>query len=259
MENHTILFRRLCLIVLLLFISLSYGQADIDEKVQGEVSNSFKFSGIINLNTNGISPVPAFSLDKPSIIATFSLERKRLKFNPEIAFSTKGKPWFISPRLTYKLVDGENFDFAISTQYSFSYSYPEELINNSLLTMTKVEHYTILQSTSTYVLSEKTSIGLTTFHGFGLKSASIQRGNFLILGGNITKLKISEKLYHSLFPQLTYINLDGDTEGLFISCTFGVGHKSWPFFLSTQLTQSLATNISPDPGFKWNVGLSYNF
>jgi len=109
------------------------------------------------------------------------------------------------------------------------------------------------------MLSAKTSLSLATLHGFGLKSASIRRGNFFVLGGNFVKLKINEKLYHSLFPQLVYINLDGETEGLFASCTFGIGHNDWPFFLSTQMTQALATNLSPDPGFKWNIGLTYNF
>lgn len=222
-------------------------------------ANKVQFSGSINLNTNGISPVPAFSLDKPSIIGIFSLKKNRLSFNPEIAFSTRGKPWFINPRFTYKVVDGEKFDFNISTLYSFSYSYPEKLVNNNLQTSTKIEHYALLQSTSTYTLSKKTSFSLTTFHGFGLKSASIKRGNFFILGGNIANLKITENLYHSLFPQLTYINLDGDTSGLFASAIFGIGHKKLPFFLSTQLTQALTTNISPNPGFKWNIGLSYIF
>lgn len=260
MRNHIAHFRLFQQIAMLFFIALfSYGQEDVDENVQTEESRNFKFSGSININTNGISPVPAFSLDKPSIIGTFSLEKRRLKFNPEIAFSTKMKPWFINPRFTYNVIDREKFGFDISTLFSFSYSYPEELINNNLETSTKIEHYALLQSTSLYTLSKKTSISLTTFHGFGLKSASIKRGNFFVLGGSIAKQKISEKLYHSLFPQLTYINLDGEDEGLFASCTFGVGHNDWPFFLSTQLTQALATNISPNPGFKWNVGLSYNF
>lgn len=242
------------ILLLLIFSFIAYSQESEDH-----IESNLKFSGSVNLNTNGISPVPAFSLDKPSIIGIFSLKRKRLSFTPEIAFSLEGKPWFISPRFTYRVVEGEKFNFNISTAYTYSYSYPEELINNILETSTKVEHYVLLQSASTYILSKKTSISLITFHGFGQESASIKRGNFFVLGGNIAKLKISENLYHSLFPQLVYVNLDGDTDGLFASGIFGIGHKKLPIFLSTQLTQALITNISPNPGFKWNVGLSYIF
>ncbi len=231
----------------------------VAQENENDEDRGLKFSGYINLNTNGISPVPAFSLDKPSVIGTFSLNRKRIGFNPEMAVSTEGKPWFINPRITYKAIDGKKFGFSLATLYSFNFTYPEELVGSVLQATTKVEHYALLQSTSNYTISKKTSIGLTTFHGFGLKNASIKRGNFFVLGANITKLKIMGNFYHSLFPQLVYIDLDGDTQGLFASAIYGIGHNKWPFFLSTQLTQSLSTNISPDPSFKWNLGLTYNF
>ncbi len=222
-------------------------------------TKKIQFSGSINLNTNGISPVPAFSLDKPSIIGTCSVDRKRLSFNPELAFSTKGKPWFINPRFTYKALESKKFDFSIGTIYSLSYSYPEVLLESELRSTTELEHYALLQSTSRYQLSEKIEISLTSYHGFGLGSASIERGNFFILGGNFNELQLTNNFYYNVIPQLTYINLDGDTEGLFASGTLGIGCKKLPFVLSTQLSQSLASNISPEPGFKWNVGLTYNF
>ncbi len=201
------------------------------------VIKKVQFSGTINMNTNGISPVPAFSLDKPSIIGTFSLERKRINFNPEIAYSTKGKPWFINPRVTYRAIDGKKFDFNVGTIYSLSYSYPEELINNNLETGTKIEHYALIQLTSAYALSEKFLFSLTTlttYHGFGLRSASIKRGNFFVFGGNIDRVQLGKQMFYSIFSQLTYINLDSETDGIFASSTFGVGHKNWPLFLSTQ-------------------------
>ena len=231
--------------------------------VRGQNKNKdttkFELSGTLNVNTNGISPVPAFSLDKPSVIGSFSLSRKRLAFTPEAAFSLKAKPWFISPRFTYRAINGKKFSLDISTAYTFNYTYPEEFLNGRWQTSTTVEHYILLQSASTYRVSKKTSISLITFHGFGQKLASIKRGNFFVLGGKIVKMKITENLYHSLFPQLVYVNMDGATDGLFVSGIYGIGHKKLPFFLSTQLTQPLATNISPNPGFKWNLGLSFIF
>jgi len=72
-------------------------------------------------------------------------------------------------------------------------------------------------------------------------------------------VQLGKHLYYSIFSQLTYINLDSETDGIFASSTFGVGHKNWPLILSTQLSQPLVTNIAPEPRFKWNVGLTYNF
>jgi hypothetical protein len=140
---------------------------------------------------------------------------KRLSFNPEIAFSTKGEPWFINPRITYKAIDGKKYDLSIGTLYSLSYSYPEVLLNGDIRSMTLVEHYALLQSNSSYQLSEKTEISLTTYNGFGLGSASIQRGNFFIFGANFNELQITNNVFYNVIPQLTYINLDGDTEKTF--------------------------------------------
>ncbi len=246
------------LLALLCFPLVSSPTFSQDERDVAE-TQKVQFSGTINMNTNGISPVPAFSLDKPSIIGTFSLERKRINFNPEIAFSTTGQPWFINPRITYKAIDRKKFDFSIGTIYSLSYSYPEELINNNLEARTKIEHYALLQSTSAYALSENFSVSLATYHGFGLSTAPIKRGNFFVFGGNIDRVQLGKHLYYSIFSQLTYINLDSETDGIFASSTFGVGHKNWPLILSTQLSQPLVTNIAPEPSFKWNVGLTYNF
>ncbi len=239
--------------LLVFFPIYSQDAEDVTEKSKIQVSGS------INLNTNGISPVPAFSLDKPSIIGTCSVDFKRLSFNPEIAFSANGEPWFISPRFTYLAIDRQKYELRISTLYSMSYSYPELFLNGELHYSTLLEHYMLLQSTSTYHLTEKSDISLTTYHGFGMGTASIKRGNFFVFGTNFKKLRITNTLYYNVLPQLTYIDLDGETNGLFAAGTVELGFKKWPVVLSTQLSQSLATNIFPQPGFKWNVGLTASF
>jgi len=55
------------------------------------------------------------------------------------------------------------------------------------------------------------------------------------------------------------LNLDGDTDSFFVSGVAGIGHKKLPLFLSSQINQPVVTSISPNPGFSWNVGLSYTF
>ncbi len=259
MDTHSIPFIPPLKLVAVFGILLTYFPMFSQDTEDLPESRKVQFTGSINLNTNGISPVPAFSLDKPSIIGTCSVDWKRLSFNPEIAFSLKGEPWFINPRFTYMAIDRKNFDLSIGTIYSSSYSYPEVLLNGGLQSTTLLEHYMLFQSTSKYQLTEKSDISITTYHGFGIGAASIKRGNFFVFGANFKELRITNKLYYNIQPQLTYINLDGDTEGLFAASTFGLGIKKWPFVLSTQMSQSLVTNISPEPGFKWNVGLTYAF
>ncbi len=74
---------------------------------------------------------------------------------------------------------------------------------------------------------------------------------------NIPKLSLGKSLYTGLFPQLLFINLDWETDAFFITGKFGVGLNKIPLFVSTQISQSFAGNLSPDPELKWNIGLSY--
>lgn len=260
MRNHAVHFRRLQLIIPLLFIALfSYGQEAIDGKVQNENDNDFKFSGTIGLNTNGISPVPAFSLGKPAIMGFFSLRKNRFSFDPEVAYATDGIPWFFSSCFRYRILGKKKLGIKLAAVWNVSHSYPEVVEDGISKTITKAERYLVFEFIPTYKLSEKFSIGSAVFVGRGFDKGSVKQMHFISLVGNITNLRLSEKMYCSIFPQVFYLNLDGDSDSYFVSGLFGIGHKKLPLFLSTQMNQPLATSISPDPGFSWNVGLAYNF
>ncbi len=260
MKNYALHFRRLQLIITLLFIALfSHGQEAIDEKLQSENKNDFKFSGTIGLNTNGISPVPAFSLGKPAIMGFFSLRKNRFSFDPEVAYSTDGVPWFFSSCFRYRMLGKKRLGIKVAAVWNISHSYPEVIEDGISKTITKAERYLVFEFVPTYKLSEKFSLGSSVFVGRGFDKGSLKQMHFISMVGNITKLGLSKKLYCSIFPQVFYLNLDGDTDSFFASGVFGIGHAKLPLFLSIQMNQPVVTSISPDPGFSWNVGLSYTF
>tara|TARA_R110002049_G_scaffold696_6_gene4359 strand:+ start:119585 stop:120298 length:714 start_codon:yes stop_codon:yes gene_type:complete len=237
---------------------VTHGQADSAVKVPVEDGNGFKFSGNIGLNTNGISRVPAFSLGKPAIMGFFSLRKNRFSFDPEVAYSTEGNPWFMNSCFRYRIYAKKNFDVMVSANWSISHRYTE-VIENGLKTIAKAERYVVFEFVPTYKLSEKFSLGSAVFVGRGIDKGSLKQMHFISLVGNITKLRLSEKLYYSFFPQIFYLNLDGDTDSLFVSGVAGIGHKRFPFFLSSQINQPVVTAISPNPGFSWNIGVTYTF
>lgn len=260
MKNHAVHFRQLQLIITLLCMSLfSYGQEAIDGKLQNGNDNDFKFSGTIGLNTNGISPVPAFSLGKPAITGFFSLRKNRFSFDPEIAYATDGVPWFFSSCFRYRIFGKKKFGIKVAAVWNISHSYPEVIENGILKTLTKAERYLVFEFVPTYKFSEKFSLGSAVFVGRGFDKGSLKQMHFISLVGNITKVGLSKKLYCSIFPQVFYLNLDGDTDSFFVSGVFGIGREKLPLFLSMQMNQPVVTSVSPNPGFSWNVGLSYTF
>jgi hypothetical protein len=75
------------------------------------IHTPFKFSGTLILSTNGISPIPAFSLEKPAVVANLSLRKRRFSFDPEMGFSTKGIPWYLNNFFRYRLIEKTRFQF----------------------------------------------------------------------------------------------------------------------------------------------------
>ena len=65
-------------------------------------------------------------------------------------------------------------------------------------------------------------------------------------------------MYCSIFPQIFYLNVDGE-DGLYFSPTAAFGIKNFPLFLSSQVNATLYNNMTSDPDFKWNVALNYMF
>lgn len=126
-------------------------------------------------------------------------------------------------------------------------------------TIAKAERFLWLELMPTYKISEKVAISSSTWSGYNFEPGSVKRINYISLVGNITNISIHKGIYCNFFPQLFYLNLDGNTDGFFVSGIFGIGHEKLPLLLSTQLNQTITTTLSPDPGFKWNVGLSYSF
>ena len=55
----------------------------------------FQFSGTLILTTNGISPIPAFSLEKPAILGFLSLRKKGLVMIQKWLFHPREYPGFL--------------------------------------------------------------------------------------------------------------------------------------------------------------------
>ncbi|NNE78254.1 MAG: hypothetical protein HKN31_14420, partial [Pricia sp.] len=209
--------------------------------------------------TEGIATIPAFSLGKPAIMGSLSFYKKRFGFDQYLAYSIDGKPWFIESYLNYKVLDGEKFDFAASTMWGASYSYQEVFSDGGQQVETDYQRYVFLIFSTIYELTEKTSVGVSSYHGYGFPEGSIRWATFVSVKGSLSKWAMGRSLYARFYPEVLYINLDWGTDAFFAAGKFGVGIHKVPLFLSTQGSQYLTGNLTPNPGFRWNIGVSYEF
>jgi hypothetical protein len=228
--------------------TLSFSQ----EKAENS-KTKLKASATVSLNSNGIASIPAFSLDKPAIIASVTLAKNRFSYDPNLAYGLNLKPWCIDNWLHYKIIVRPSFElragFNISSFFS-EYKFQDE---ESVL---KGERYFAFALTGLYKITPRMSLTIDYWNDRGQEKESL-KGHYLSLAGERSEIGIGHKVLLSVALQLFYINYDGNNDGLFISPKISSSLREIPFAIYFQAIQALSSNISPFPGFRWNIGLSY--
>jgi len=115
-----------CVIFFLIFTG-SYSQ-----EVTESSKVKLKAGGTISLNSNGIASIPAFSLDKPAVIATIILAKNRFSYEPQLAYGLDGRPWYIDNWVQYKIIDRPSFNFRTAANVS-TFCSKYEVLEESIL------------------------------------------------------------------------------------------------------------------------------
>ena len=217
-----------------------------------------RLSGVVIITSNGISQIPAYSLNKPAISAFFILKIKRLSYEPDINYGMDGRPWGMGNTFMYLITDKKKLKFKSGLSLGLAFSYPDVLQEGKLIEVNKAERYLIVKIIPSYLFSKRSSLALIYWNAHNLEKESIKLINFLSAVVSIINVPISNNIHCSFFPQVFYLNVDG-RGGLFFSPSAGFGLKKFPLSLSSQVNTTLITNMRPSPGTKWNVALNYNF
>jgi hypothetical protein len=238
----------LCLLFIFIF-TISFSKEPSDSSRTKLIAGA-----VVSLNSNGMASIPAFSLGKPAVIASISLAKNRFSYTPTLAYGLDLRPWFIDNWLNYKLIRKPQFEltagFNIST-FGNKYVLPE----GSIL---EAQRYFAYAMTGVIKLTPKNSLTIAYWNDNGQERGTL-RGHFISLLGERTDLLIGKNVLLAASVQLFYINYDGNNDGLFVSPKLSSSVRNIPFSLYFQATQAINSNISPFPGFRWNVGIAYSF
>lgn len=236
----------LCLLFLYI-LTASYSQEKTDSSLK-----RLKASATVSLNSNGISSIPAFSLGKPAVMASIALLKNRFSYDPILAYSLDFKGWFIDSWLHYKLIDKPHFEFRPGFNFStfFSdYEFQDE-------TFRRTERYFTIELTGIYKFSANSSLTLGYWNDRGQDKGTL-KGHFYNLICERSDINLGKKVLLSVAFQIFYIDYKGENDGLFLSPKISSSVKNVPFSVFFQPIQALYSNISPYPGFRWNIGLAY--
>lgn len=235
-----------CLLFFSIF-TVSYSSEPADSS-----KTKLKAGATVSLNSNGIASIPAFSLDKPAIIASVTLAKNRFSYDPTLAYGLDLRPWFIDNWLHYKIIAKPSFEltagFNIST-FGTKYNLPDGSI-------WEAQRYFAYAMTGVYGFSPNSSLTIAYWNDRGQEKGTL-KGHFFSLIGERSDISIGKNVLFTAALQIFYINYDGNNDGLFVSPRVSASLRNAPFSIFFQATQALSSNITPFPGFRWNVGLAH--
>lgn len=208
----------------------------------------------VSINSNGIASIPAFSLDKPAVIASLSFIKGRFSYDPVLAYGLNMKPWFVDNWLHYKIINMP--EFILRTGLNFSTFFSQSRMEGA--TILRGERYFAGELAGFYKIGTNNTLSLMYWSDNGIEPGTIS-GHYISLADEIADVRLGDNFLFGAAGQLFYINYDGPNDGLFISPRVSLAIRDFPVSVYLQATQVLTSNITPSPGFKWNAGLQYNF
>lgn len=238
--------------ILILLLILCNFNAGWSQESADSSKRKLKAEATVSLNSNGIAYVPAFSLDKPAIIGSFSLIKNRFSYDPALYYGLDLRPWIIDNWFHYKIVDRPVFEFKVGGVISAFFSEVETAEE----TIHQAQKYFAAEFVGTYKFSPLSSLSFTYLIDRGQDPGTIT-GHFFNLQADRSDIPLGKKGLLSASLQIFYLNYTGDNDGLFTAANVSASIRNVPFAIFAQAVQALSSNISPFPGFKWNVGLSY--
>lgn len=239
-------------IIFLLFFFLCnvYTSAQDGEDLN---KSKLKASCLFSINSTGISSIPSFSLGAPAIIAAPSFTLGRFNYEPVLAYDLDIQPWFVDNWIRYKIIDKPKFEFRTGSNLSMYFS--DYKLDDS--TILQGQRYWAVEFTATYKPTGNSFISAAYWNDNGIDPGTIS-GHYLSLMAERSRLRIGKSLLLAANLHLFYINYDGNNDGFFIAPKLTTSVKGLPFTLFFHGIQAITSNISPFPGFNWNIGFSYS-
>ena len=248
--------RKLIFLTLFLVVNtaISKEKADTTSTKSDSTKHPLKVSGDVSLNTNGIAPIPAFALGKPTVMANIILTKNRFSYNPQLSYGLNFKPWIIDNWFRYKMIVKPRFELRVGLDISMFFSEYETPDAD----VWQGQRWLAFELAGFYKFTKTSSLGLMVWYDKGLEEGTIS-GFFFNLVAEKTDIRISKQIDMAINIQTFYIDYTDNNDGFFISPKISFSLKKPAFFAFGQFIQPLASTIDPYPDFQWNIGIGYSF
>jgi len=240
--------------LVLIFVSAASHASEESDSTRSKLKAGATFS----LNSNGISSIPAFSLGDPALIASVSIGKGWLSYDPTLAYGLDLNPWYIDNWIHVRLVNRPKFELKTGmniSSYCGKFTVPEgEFL--------RVERYFTFELAATFRFAHNTSLLTQYWNDRGQEDWSL-KGHFLSATVEKTEMALGKHILCTAALQLFYIGYDSNdntndnNDGLFVAPRVAFSVRKFPVSIFSQVVQAIISNIEPFPGFNINVGIGY--
>jgi hypothetical protein len=224
----------------------------------GNAERNNHFRGNISVTNNGLSLIPAFSLNRPAAVFELSLGGERLSFDPELRFALDGQPWSFIFWWRYKIVKKEKFNLQVGAHPAFVFV--NTLVddgNGNMVESMEAKRFFAWEVSPSYTFSPKIKVNFLYLQGRSLGNVPYALNQFVALGSSFTDVSITEKYFFNARPQLFYLKMN-EKDGYFASSSFVVGRRGFPVTLGSIVSKKIVSEIEVDDWI-WNISLIYSF
>jgi hypothetical protein len=219
--------------------------------------NVFNLSGAASVTNNGISLIPNFSLNKPAAVFNVSAGKNRFSFDPELAFSLEGKPWYFLFWLRYKVANTGRFKMTAGTHLGLNFKKALIPAGNDTTEVRVVDRYLVAELAPNYAITKNISVGLYYLYSRGLDPGANKQTHFVTINANFSHIPLSKSWFIRFTPQFYYLDLD-QGGGFYFSAMTTLARKNFPVTISSVINKAIRTDIA-GKNFVWNLSIAYSF
>lgn len=241
---------------LIFFVFLLVGITALAKEKSDSTKHPLKVSGDISMNSNGIAPIPAFSLGKPVISTNLSFKKNRFSYDPLLAYGLNFKPWIIDHWFHYILVDKPKFE--LKTGACISMFFSEYETSDPDDEIWQGQRYGTLELAMKYKISKTSSLSFMVWRDQGLDPGTIA-GFFINVEAEKSDIRLGEHFMMGLYLQAFNLEYTDRNDGIFISPKISCTSTDVPAFIFFQAIQPLTYDMETEPEFQWNVGVGFSF
>jgi hypothetical protein len=242
-------------LVAIIFLTGYSQYAHAQEENRSGISH---FSGNVSVTNNGLSLIPAFSLNRPAAIFELSLGGERLSFDPELRFALDGQPWSFIFWWRYKIIKSGKFRLHLGAHPAFIFE--NTLVddgNGNMIESMEAKRFFAGEISPSYSFNANNKVTFLYLQGRSLGKVPFALNQFVAFGTSHTNLRISEKFFLNAKPQVFYLKMN-EKDGYFASGSFLIGKKDFPVSIGSIVSKKIISEIEVD-NWIWNISLIYSF